>query len=125
MYVVNPISMSDNIMTSTIPEPDTSAGEVEWVAGTYATGDKVINTATHLIYESAIDNNTDDPILGVALTPPTWTVVGPTNKYSMFDDYANTISSSSADIVVDIMPNTIVNVVACFNVAAGSVNVKH
>lgn len=128
MYLVNPITMTDSIMTNTIAEPDTTLtgdlAEVEWDSGTaYNTGDRVIKASTHVLYESASDSNTDDPEDGVLLTPQTWVAVSPTNKYRMFDSLASTATTQTDDIVVTITPDTICNVLACFNTTSGNINI--
>lgn len=116
MFVFQPIDVSASNLTSTVPEPDPSVGEIEWTAGTYAKGDRRIKVSTHSLYQSAIDNNTDDPEIGVDLSPPTWTRVSATNKYRMFDDVSGTQTKGTGSVIVDIVPNSVVSALACFNV---------
>lgn len=116
MYVFKPISINDSNLVSTIPEPDVAVGEVEWSAGSYSKGDRVIKISTHLLYESAIDSNTDDPEVGILEVPPTWVEVSSTNKYRMFDDVSGTQSVSSSPLIVTIESSDLVTSLAGFNI---------
>lgn len=116
MFVFNPIDVSASNLTSLIPEPDTAVGEVEWVAGSYATGDRVIKTSTHLLYESATDANTDDPEVGVNAVPPTWVEVSATNRYRMFSDSGAAQTVYDDNLTVSIVPESVINSFATFNV---------
>lgn len=114
MFAVKPLTITDAMLTSSIPEPDT--GETVWTAGTYTLGTRRINTTTHRVYEVVADPSTaDDPLVGIAKTPKTWVDVGPTNRWAMFDGVNNT-QSIGADISVDVVPGTIVNTIAGVNV---------
>lgn len=93
--VVEPIEITDsNFVSSTLPETDYG----EWSAvTTYTTGDRVIVAADHLIYQSATAtnlNNTPDPNADT----DDWLIVGATNRWKMFDDAGNTVSTGSAPI---------------------------
>jgi len=57
--------------------------------GLWFEGDKAIPPSSNSIYYCASDNS-DNPELGAAKTPPTWIEVGPTNKYAAFDYAINT-----------------------------------
>lgn len=121
MFVVTPNPVNDStLFSSTIAEPDLTVGEVEWIAGTYSEGDQVIKSSTHLVYESANDSNTDDPEVGAVAVPPTWVVIGATNRYKMFDTSTSTVSASSGNLTVELEPNTVTNAVAAFNIAGVS-----
>jgi hypothetical protein len=124
MRVLPPTIVTDATFTSsTIAEPD--AGETTWAAGTYATGVKRINITTHRIYEVVADPSTaDDPIVGVLATPPTWSDIGPTNKWAMFDTVIGTVSTDNLTLSVVLDPDAVVNGVAGFNInGATSINV--
>lgn len=124
MILMKPLTVTEEKLASTIPEPDSSAGEVEWSAGTYSLGNRVVKSSTHSVYEVVADpSTTDEPEEGVNATPATWVYVGPTNKYKMFDQ-ANNTASESDNIVVDFTPIQLVNSVAAFNVSCDSITVK-
>lgn len=124
MILIKPVTITDSNLTSSIPEPDATAGEVEWAAGTYNLGDRVIKSSTHLEYEVVADQSTtDDPEVGVLADPQTWVVVGPTNRFKMFDE-ANNTSSVSTDLTVEIVPGDLVNSVACFNVNCEDITIN-
>lgn len=120
MRVVKPITMTDAILTSTIAEPDT--GETVWTAGTYNVGDERIKLSTHRIYR-ATTTTTDDPEVGVLADPPTWTNIGPTNKYAMFDSVNGTQSTATTTLDVDIEPGVIVTSVSGFNISASTIDI--
>lgn len=117
MLVFTPISITDDNMTSPIPEPDTSMGEEVWVDGdTYETGDQVIKTETHKIYQSATDGNTDDPEIGVELSPQTWVEVSSTNRYRMFDEIGNAKTEWTESLTITISPGTVITSIAGFGI---------
>jgi len=127
MRVIRPINVTPSKLTATsIPEPDTDRGEVTWTAGTYTTGTRRILTSTHLVYQVVADpSTTDAPDVGAAKQVPTWVVVGPTNRYAMFDDVNDTQSISDSPLSIEVTPAQVINGLAMFNVAgAASVNVK-
>jgi hypothetical protein len=126
MIFFRPISVNNSNLTSTIPEPDASTPipEVEWVAGTYELGDRVIKSSTNSVYEVVANpDTTDDPEEGVLKDPQTWVYVSPTNRFKMFDG-ANNTQTVGDNIVVSIVPNNLANSVACFNVSCESITVK-
>lgn len=120
MIVVPPITITDGILTSNIPEPDT--GEIVWSAGTYNAGDEVIKVSTHRKYR-ATTTTTDDPEAGVLADPPTWVDIGSTNKFAMFDGVIGSQSVEADSIVVDITAGQLVNAVAGFGLSASTVNI--
>ena len=124
MIFIKPIAITDSNLTSSIPQPDASVGEVEWSAGTYFLGDRVIKSSTNSVYEVVADpSTTDDPEVGVTKDPQTWVYVSPTNRFKMFDT-ANNTQSEGDDIVVSIVPDNLANSVACFNVNCDTITVK-
>lgn len=124
MRLIQPVDLiSGSALTgSTIPEPDTAAGEVTWTAGTHNTGTQRILTTTHLVYEVvASPSTTDAPDVGAAKDAPTWIVIGYTNRYRMFDGVVGSASSqASAPLTVDITPGRIATAVAAFNMSGVS-----
>lgn len=124
MTAVNPVVADDNNLTSSIPEPDISVGEVEWVAGAYNLGDQVIKSSTHKLYQVVADpSTTDDPEDGVNKSPATWVEVSGTNRYRMFDEIIGTQTTSSSDIVVTLDPGVVINAVAGLDIKATAINV--
>jgi hypothetical protein len=123
MRVIQPVNLIGSALTSsTIPEPDSAAGEVLWTAGTYNTGGRRIMTSTHKIYEVvATPSTTDQPDIGAAKAVPTWIEVSYTNRYRMFDQVVGTVSTeSAAPLVVEVTPGRIATSVAAFNMAGVS-----
>lgn len=124
MRVIKPITVTDAILaSSTIPEPDTSKGEVEWTAGTYNLGDRRIVSSTHKIYEVVADpSTTDNPVTGAAKAVPTWVEVQATNRYAMFDNVNSTLSTGD-NIQVALTPGKVAAGLAGFAIKADSINV--
>ena len=116
LKVVDPINITEAVLTaSDIPEPDASVGEVEWSSGTtYNPGERAILTSTHLLYQ-CLKETTENPQTGSTEDAnASWIVVGPTNKWAMFDGLQNTGTTSSTDYSVTINPVTYVNTMAMF-----------
>lgn len=124
MRVIQPVDLISGaaLTSSTIPEPDTAAGEVTWTAGTYNAGTQRILTTTHLIYEVvASPSTTDAPDVGAAKDVPTWIVVGYTNRCRMFDGVVGSASNeTSAPLTVAVTPGRIATAVAAFNMTGVS-----
>lgn len=109
MRMIRGKTVDDTVLTSSNIVEDDYA---EYSAGTtYATGDRVIDTTAHRIYESAVDGN-----LGNALSDETkWINVGPTNKWAMFDAKSGTATSDPALIDVTMNPPGRVDSLALLN----------
>lgn len=106
MIVVPPITITDAMLTSSIPEPDASVGEVVWNAATnYTAGTRVIRTTTHKIYERIGLAGVDAGLPEV--TPSKWVEVGPTNKWAMFDanrsSYTRAVSAGTTTITISLV----------------------
>jgi len=80
MRVIDPIEMTDAILTSsTVPENDFDL----WDVGTaYVTGDKVIVLSTHRIYEALQNSTGTNPTTD---DETTWLDIGATNRWRVFD----------------------------------------
>lgn len=65
--------------------------------GGYREGDEVISLSNHRRYR-ATTNTLDTPEAGSLKTPPTWTDIAPTNKYSAFSTYIHNRTESQTDI---------------------------
>ena len=117
MRLLQPVAINDAIMSSSIAENDYPA----WAAGvTYALGDRVINTATHRIYESAAGNNSgNNPV-----TSSLWIDIGPTNAWAMVDQALGTRSEAAGQIAVLLDPSAPVNAIALLDVTAATIRVQ-
>jgi hypothetical protein len=120
MKVVNPVVITDAMVTScTISEP--AASETAWVSGTaYTVGQQRIRTSTHRVYQ-CVNNVT-------STTPPesdttNWADMGPTLKWAMFDGAVNTQSSLVSPLTVVIVPGQAVNSLALMELVGTSVAV--
>lgn len=80
LSITQPVTVTDAMLISTdIPENDYPA----WAVGTtYTSGQRVILTSTHKVYESLQNANVGKS----PITEPTWWIeVGPTNRWKCFD----------------------------------------
>lgn len=109
MIVIPPITITEAMVSSTIPEPDASVGEVLWNAATnYIAGNTVVRTTTHKVYERVGTSGVDAGLPEV--TPSKWVEVGPTNRWAMFDISRSTGSSLPSGVTtITITPGTRVN----------------
>lgn len=116
MRVVKPLTINDATFTSsTIPEPDSSVGEIVWAAATFTLGTRRINTTTHRVYEVVADPNTaDDPVDGVDANPPTWVNVAATNKFAMVDTINSTQSLETTQLITEFTMDVVANSIAGF-----------
>lgn len=121
MKIIRPSVIDDDVLVSSnVAENDYSA----WSgAATYNTGDRVIKTSTHLVYESLINSNTNNDPETDTSDPPKWLTIGATNRWSMFRDPAARLTSEADEIIVTIEPGTI-NAIALFNISGTQVDVK-
>lgn len=121
MKIIRPSVIDDDVLVaSNVAENDYS----EWSgATTYNTGDRVIKTSTHLVYESLTDSNTNNDPETDASDPPKWLTIGATNRWSMFRDPATRLTSEADEIVVTLDPG-VVNAIALFNLDATHVDVE-
>ena len=124
MIVVKPFDIIGGLLTSSsIPEPDASAGEVAWTPYTANIGDLRILTSTHLVYQ-AVAATSDNPAVGAAKPVPTWIIAGYTNKYRMFDQVNSSKSTSASPLTVEITSASGFNSAAIFN-ASGVTSVRY
>lgn len=127
MKIMPPIAVTgDKLQSSSIAEPDASAGEVAWAASTaYAAGDVRIRTTTHRRYLAL------KAIANTVTTPPendaaNWTDVGPTNRFSMFD-YSRNVASyvgGTTSITWTVAPGSYTPSVILTGVSAETVRVQ-
>ena len=120
MKVIPPITIDDSVLTSSnVPENDYP----EWASGTtYAIDDRVIVTATHVIYESVVGSNTGN-------APATddgthWIAVGSTNRWRAFNGRLSDQVSQSGSIEYTLALSGLVYGIAFFGLEASSVQVQ-
>jgi len=121
MNVIEPIAITDAILTSTnVTEADHAA----WAAGpTYAAGDRVIMISTHRIYESVVGGNIGvDPSTNV--TGSHWINVGATNRWKAFDKLISDPVVRASPITYTLTPGILMDGVSFFGLVASSVRVK-
>jgi hypothetical protein len=118
LRVIPPIEITDEKLTSPVPEPDPAAGEVTWSGATaYNVGDEVILTSTHLRYECLVAHSNRNPATDMA-TPPAWLVKGPTNRMAMFDLLRNTQTEFASPLTVTVTPGRRANSIAMLGLVA-------
>lgn len=108
MIVIPPLKIDGTRLIAascTIPEPDASQGEVEWVASAaYTLGAQRVRSAVHRKFECKLAHT------GSAVLPENdpinWFDVGSTNRHAMFDTGRNaqSIGPVGAPLVVSILP---------------------
>jgi hypothetical protein len=126
MNVIPPLTITDALLTSsTVSEPDAGSPTTEMVfnAGSpstsYALGAIVIDTTAHLKYESLAAANTAQ--LSDAAQ---WLLLGPTNKWAMFDTLRSTATIAPSPLTVVITPGVRIDALALLGLVADSVTVS-
>lgn len=119
---ITPAMITSSTVTPEDPNP-------AWASGTtYAAGARVYSATTHLIYESLKDANVGkDPTLpanqkNISGVGTWWAVVGPTNKFAMFDGVVSTQSSVDTPLTVVLQPGRF-NSLALFGIDADAISV--
>lgn len=105
MEILVPITFTNAMLvSSSVPEPDTSMGESLWVSGgTYAVGVQKVNPADHYIYEcvQAAAGRTVSP----ELDDKYWLKTKkPSNRQAMFDGLISTQTISTSTLTVVVKP---------------------
>lgn len=119
MKILSPMAVTPAMLTSDVPITETA-----WTAGTYAEG--VVRYVGMYLYEVVDPTGTsDEPTAGAALEIPSWIKIGAINRYRMFDlVIGDATVQTAAPINLSIVPGSIVNGIAFFNVAGASIRVK-
>lgn len=123
MILIKPIAVTPAVLTaSSIPMPDASVGEIEWIAGTYNTGEQRIMSSTGKLYEVvATPDTTDQPDVGAAKAVQTWIEVSAANRFRAFDAVIDTRSTEAASpLTVELSPTGLCNSIAAFNLSGVS-----
>lgn len=99
MKVIKPLNITDSVLlSSTVPETDHPA----WNASTvYSTGNRVIRTNVHRIYEYILDVSESNSSLP-ELTPSRWLEISPTNRWNMFDSKVGTVTTVPLNLTVSL-----------------------
>lgn len=120
MRVIPPITITDsNLVSTNVAENEHPTWDV---ATTYAQGDKVIYA--HKIYESVNGGNLgNQPDTGAVAEPPTWTDLGATNAWAMFDASVETQTENSGTIEVEFDFDLVADAVALFNVSGSTAQI--
>lgn len=116
MRVINPITIDDTILTSSnVAENDYE----QWNSGsTYGLGIRTIiiydssspAAPVHKVYESLQAGNIGhNPVNDDQTAPVYWLLIGPTNKYKMFDLLRNTQTEQATPLQVTITPGQRIN----------------
>lgn len=105
-------------LLTNVPETD---HELWQPSKAYSIGDGVM--LDHRNYE-ALTANTNKRPDGVAVDPPIWLDLGPTNRWRMFDDKIGTATTNPESIKVTIAPGRAVDSLAFFGMDAASLYVR-
>lgn len=111
-----PIDITDAMLvSSSIVEP--SASEPAWVAGTYAEFARVsvIDTNSHLVYESLVGGNADNPS---TLPRTKWILKSYTNRFRMFEWNRGLPSVGGSPLTTTIRPGKRINAVVLIGIKA-------
>ena len=109
MIIVQPVPVTSAMVTAS----NVTITETLWTAGTYT-----LNTQRYVgtrLYKVIVASTTDNPTVGVTLTPPSWQDIGAINRFKMFDQVVNTQTTRTSLIDVSILPGTIINALAMFD----------
>ena len=115
MQIIKPTTITEAMLvSSTLTESEYPA----WNAATaYTIGARVIEA--HQVWERVVAGTTPGAPSSDATN---WVLVGPTNRWAMFDRRAGTVSTSASDITVVVRPG-LVRGVALLDVTGSSVTV--
>lgn len=126
MNVIPPVTIEGAVfVSSSVSEPDASAGEVVWSgATTYAIEAEVISTSYHRKFESLQAGNLNNALPVPPETENAWWIdVGPTNRWAMFDLYRNTQTEKANSIVAVIHPGERVDSIAVLGIEGTSISI--
>ena len=114
MKIVRPVQIalsSSNVADSAYPLWD--------AATSYSAGDIVYLETNHGEYEALTANTGLNPLDN----PTDWKWLGTTNRWRMFDQYLNTVTSNSATIVVEVVPSN-ANAIYLGNLSCNTVTIE-
>ena len=117
MIIVQPVPVTSAMVTAS----NVAITETLWTAGTYTLGqERYVGTR---LYKVLVASTTDNPTVGVTLTPPSWQDIGAINRFKMFDQVVNTQTTRTSLIDVNVLPGTIINALAMFDLDGVSTTV--
>lgn len=118
MKIIKPLTINDAILTSsTVAENDYAA----WASGTaYTTGQKVIRTTTHKIYEALQNSTGKTP----ESEPTYWLDLGATNRWKMFDAKVGTSTVATTSMAWVLTPGVLCTGIALLELVGNSVTVQ-
>lgn len=109
------------ITSATLTASNVAITETLWTAGTYTLGqERYVGTR---LYRVIVATTTDNPTVGVTLTPPSWQDIGAINRFKMFDDVISTQTTRTGTVVVTVDPGQVINAAAFFGLAGNTINV--
>lgn len=115
MIIVQPVPVTSAMVTAS----NVTITETLWTAGTYTLGqERYIGTR---LYKVLVASTTDNPTVGVTLTPPSWQDIGAINRFKMFDEIISTQTSRANNVNIDITPGQVVNAAAFFGMQANEI----
>ena len=121
MKIIRPLAITDAVLiASNVPEDDYPA----YAPGTtYALGDRVVvlEPDVHLVYESLQAGNVGH---APAASLEYWVVVGPTNRWRMFDTSITSQAENADTISVSLATTGISNGVALLNIDCTGIHVQ-
>jgi hypothetical protein len=121
MKIIEPFTVNDAALTAcNVPETDHTA----WLVGTtYALGDRVrvVGTNSHLVYESLQAGNVGHT---PSTSPTWWLLVGPTNRWKLFDSVVSDQCSNANSIDVTLATVGRNNSLCLLNISCATVQVK-
>lgn len=107
------------LISSTVTENDYPAWG-DSPAADYDIGVRVITLSTHQVWESAVDNNATNPLTD---TGDNWTLVGSTNRWKMFDQSPQSLTTDADTIAVEIRPDAYISAMAFLEVDAATITI--
>lgn len=124
--IIRPTAINDaRLISSTVPEADHSI----WSIGpTFGVGNRyMMTTGLHTIYECLVPHTStsaaDAPNINLGGTAPKWLVVGPTNRWGMFDRKVGTVTSVANSLTV-VLATGPINSLALLQVDAAVVELE-
>jgi hypothetical protein len=106
MKIIKPTVITDAaLVSSTVPEPDVSAGEILWSPDvTYQVGNVVVRISTHTAYMRKSAGKTPG---APESDSDNWKVVGPTNRWGGFDRKVGTAATATTSMTYVLRPGGI------------------
>ena len=97
MNIINPITVTDAMMASSLVEDSTAAR----TSATYAVGDLRHVVAMHRVYKCA---EAGSSTISPQLDPTRWVDMRPTNKWAPFDIYTSTKATTATSLTYTLTP---------------------